>query len=334
MYSTKHKLLDYWRLIMKKRFLIVLCTASVISLCACGNNREKIKKQKFDSEYSDDHVTFKIMKDWVQTGDDYCDATWTNDDGLRIEYSSYISSSGVSESSEEMKQKWNFSTNSTCETKKIGDYDCLIKKINPSNEDAAKEYNNEVVERIRLCPNGLYCTFTFPESAENTVIKMIKSLEIKSLSDKEYSTLDTDWESSYIKFDISSKWLISDEYDSENYQSVEFEWLTNEYGCHIDLSFFEGSYYKKTTTYELEQDWSDSQNHKENDPDLSATYDDSLKITDSFVENGVPFIVISSDDPNTKEIEFENDGIKGIIRYNIACEDVVMNLISTMEFYK
>lgn len=317
---------------MKKYLLIIVCVVTTLCLCSCG--REKVKNNKFDSKYSDNYATFGIMKDWEQTEDDYYDVIWTNDDGLIIEYKSFITSSGVSETSEEIKQElqeWSESYGSslnevTYESKQIGNYDCLIEKfLKPYNENIEKKYNNEVIKTIRLCPNGLHCIFNFPESAEDTVIDMIKSLEIKSLSEKEYSTLDTDWESSYIKFGVSSKWLVGNENDNESYQSVNFEWMTNEKGCHVDLSFFESSYYKKTTTYELEQDWIDTQN--------STGNDDSLKITDSFVENGVPFIVISSDDPNTKEIEFENDGIKGAIKYNVVCEDVVMKLISTMEFY-
>lgn len=305
---------------MKKCLSIALCLATTLCLFSCEN--------KFDSEYSDELVSFGIMKDWEQSDNET--ACWTKGDDFEIKYYSYVvSSSEANATSDELKNNicefYENADKANFESKQIGDYDCLITKN--------LEYNNgEVQNFIEFRDNGFNCKFVFSDSAENDAINMVKSLKVKKLSEEEYSTLDSDWESSYLKFNISSNWNISYESDDDSHQSIYFEWLTNDYGCNIDFMFFSDDFYKKPTKYELEQDWYEHQEFLKNDETYDL-YDESLKITDSFVKNSVPFIVISSDDPDTRKIEFVNDGIKGNITYSVNCEDIVMDLIDTIEYY-
>lgn len=159
--------------------------------------------------------------------------------------------------------------------------------------------------------------------------------ESKSKKNKEesYNELDTDWESDYIKFDVSSNWEERYYTNEEDFQIVSFYLEDNNKKYEINCTFDISTIYKKLTTFELEEDWLKLQESFEKDGEVNYLYDESPKIVDKFVENGVACIIIASDESDRRTIEFSNDGIYGRFTYNENCEDIVKNMIGTIEFY-
>ena len=157
--------------------------------------------------------------------------------------------------------------------------------------------------------------------------------EAENSKEENYNVLDTDWESDYIKFDVSSNWEKSRETLDEDIQIVSFYFEDNNIKHEIKCAFDISTIYTKLSTFELEEDWLDLQAMYEKDGEINYLYDESPKIVDKFVENGVACIVIASDESDRRTIEFSNDGIYGRFTYNENCEDIVKNMIGTIEFY-
>lgn len=148
-------------------------------------------------------------------------------------------------------------------------------------------------------------------------------------------SLDTTWESEYIKFNVSSAWDMSYSNSSSDSDSISWEWEDGEENNKIKFFAFYSSLRSKKTRSELEDDWNEWQEYYKNSDDEfdQSLYDPDLYIVDSFVTNGIAYLIIGSVSSDDRTIEFENDGISGWFDYNVQCEDIVMDMISSIEFY-
>lgn len=308
---------------MKKIIALVAALSLSVNLFACEDN-----KSNFDSEYNNGFVSVGIMNDWEQTQDSSSLTTmcWNKDDDFKImlSTSAYADDKTSEDIIKDFKEYDFGSDETTYESKKIADFDCVIIS---DCELYDGEYNNEIIVISKSCRSYFY----FTDSAKDTVFSMIESLKFNFLTEDEYTVLDSDFETDFIKFGVSSNWVKSYESLSESSQYVDFDWMSNDDVYSINCVFYTDEFYKKETTFELEESWVSLQEfYKDESPDL---YDDTLKIVDSFVENGIACIVISSEEEETRTIKFSNDGIKGSFEYTENCEEIIKEMINTIEFY-
>lgn len=180
-----------------------------------------------------------------------------------------------------------------------------------------------------LCAFIISLSFTACGDKESSSEKGLNSSDTAVLS------LDTTWESEYIKFDISSAWDMGYSNSSSDSDSISWEWEDSEGSNEISFFAFYSDFRSKKTRSELEDAWIREQEYYKNSDDEfdQSFYDPDLYIVDSFVTNGIAYLIIGSVSSDDRTIEFENDCISGSFDYNLQCEDIVMDMINSIEFY-
>lgn len=158
---------------------------------------------------------------------------------------------------------------------------------------------------------------------------------ISSVDSESLIELDSTWECDYFKMGINSKWNIDDSI-SDRYSTSTIEWEDEERFHVIFISFTNSSLYKKLTQSESIDEWEKLKYGMLNDSDsdeMTKEWYETRSVSDSFVKNGQAYIIIDIKDLDSKEIEFYSDSLHGTIRYYSDDEEIIMNMIDTIEFY-
>ncbi len=128
---------------------------------------------------------------------------------------------------------------------------------------------------------------------------------------EEEITLDSEWECDYLTIAKSSEW---DEQITEENGEISVFW----YNCKISL-FLRDSILGKMSENDLVKNYSDLQ------------YDDH-KILDTFEKNGQAYLIMGTESTGSRDLMFSTDEVDGTIYYSVEDEEIVMDMIDSIEF--
>ena len=123
--------------------------------------------------------------------------------------------------------------------------------------------------------------------------------------------LDSSWECDYLKIATCSKWKEESEIDDDEFTAC-WRWSDKDFSHRIYISL------------------SRSIAGKMSQLDLQKTFDDILNI---FVKNGQAYIITGSEDSTIRFAYFYADTVQGMFSYSVQDEEIVMDMIDSIEFY-
>ena len=153
---------------------------------------------------------------------------------------------------------------------------------------------------------------------------------------KDFTTLDSDWECDYLKIATNSNWKEQSELNGKMFD-VGWDWSEND----DDKDFFprirltvDGFSLGRKTQSEL-QAYGEEMVKDYTDPN-SEYYDEYYKdyrVIETFTENGQSYLVMGDDSISLREIYFWTDDFWGYFYTSTNYEEIVRNMIETIEFY-
>jgi len=158
------------------------------------------------------------------------------------------------------------------------------------------------------------------------------SISEEATEAKDFTVLDSDWECDYLKIGTCSNWEGESKTSDDNF-SVYWNWK-DENSYHRISLYLDESMSGKMSQSDLQELYSymiaDYQDV--NSPDYDENYKD-VEILDSFTENGQAYIIVGPQNDGTCNIHFSTDIVQGSFYYFNDDEEIVRDMIETIEFY-
>lgn len=194
--------------------------------------------------------------------------------------------------------------------------------IDEANKDTKKLiFSNDRIKGI----------MSYPVDYEDIVMDMIDSIEFDdNISDSSADDvsensveLDSDWECDYLKIGTYSDWKEDSQMNGKSF-TVIWNWEDSDVYHFISLMLDESSMGRMSQ--------SDLQEFYEEYFEYSSN-ENNYKIIDNFMEDKQAYIVIGNEELPLWNIHFSTDTVQGDFTYTSQDEDIVRNMIETIEFY-
>ena len=166
-----------------------------------------------------------------------------------------------------------------------------------------------------LCTLAMLLSFaSCGDSQENS---SEQSSSISGSATEKEIILDSEWECDYLKIAKSSEWEEDVKIEDDD-ANVYWDWYDD--SPHIISILLGKSISGKMSQEDLKKLFS------------GLEFDD-YKILDSFEKNGQAYIIMGHEDTEDRMLYFSTDIVHGIIDYSVEDEEIVMEMIESIEFY-
>lgn len=182
-----------------------------------------------------------------------------------------------------------------------------------SNEDSSKSVPTNVIE------------------ATTTEITTVTTPTIQEATEESYKneelTLNSELECDYLKISTCSAWKEQSKMEEETFNAF-WDWGDADEGPYyfISLELIKTSLGKMSQS-DLQEYYEDYFKYFEENIEENKHY-----ILDSFVKKEQAYIILGTDTDTLRMIHFSTDTIEGHFIYSSECEDIVMDMIDSIEF--
>lgn len=313
-----------------KKFLSIICAVAIImNITACGNSKEKSKKKveiNALSAYVPNEWTESVCNDYIK-GIEGTQWTWNDENGKNV-IGLFYCYDGDNLSTEELKEESENFANENETVEIDGKY--VISRINAETEYSEDEDIDLMnLNSLEFYENGYCVEIFFTKNAENDAKEMANSITLvpfEEITDTiDYKTLDTKYENDYMSFSINGNWEQKNSGDIHS-----FNWMEKGVIKHrISFSYiYNSDIYQRKTTEELVEDL--LEHNKRLDEDSFRYYNKH----ETFVKNGLPYIVSWRDGESKRNLRFISNGVNGSFYFDEIDESIVIDIVSSIEFYQ
>ena len=174
-------------------------------------------------------------------------------------------------------------------------------------------------------------SMSYPIAYEDIVMDMIETIEFNDnisessaddVSEKSVE-LDSDWECDYLKIGTCSDWEEDSKMNEKSFTAI-WNWEDSDVYHFISLTLDESSMGKMSQS-DLQEYYEEYFKYYSNE--------NNYEIIDNFMEDKQAYIVIGNEELPLWNIHFSTDTVQGDFTYTSQDEEIVRNMIETIEFY-
>lgn len=333
---------------MKKYLSIICVLLTLTAFTSCSNtsgNQSEVSKNivsensLLSSIFENDYLKIAKGSEWeedIGVSDNITSIKWDWTDESSHNISCFLMQYTSGKKSQEDLRK-EFSEN--------GEYYVPDRIIFDSFEKNGQAYivlgaKDSETREIFFITDKVLGKFVYSSDDEEILIDMIDSIEFnddisESSADSSFE-LDSDWECDYLKVATNSNWKEQSELNGKMF-NVGWDWSESD----DDKDFFPrirltvgGTSLGRKTQSEL-QAYGEEMVKDYTDPN-SEYYDEYYKdyrVIETFTENGQSYLVMGDDSISLREIYFWTDDFWGYFYTSTNYEEIVRNMIETIEFY-
>ena len=237
---------------------------------------------------------------------------------------------------EEESESYNilFFVNETIENENYMDYsnrEILNQFTSHGQEYTITKSGTEKSNLVFFFNDKVNGSMSYPITYENIVMDMIDSIEFNyntsEISDGDVSKnsveLDSDWECDYLKISTCSDWEEDSQINGKSFTEI-WNWEDSDVYHFISLTLDESSMGKMSQS-DLQEFYEEYFKYSSNE--------NNYKIIDNFMEDKQAYVVIGNEELPLWNIHFSTDTVQGDFTYTSKDEEIVRNMIKTIEFY-
>ena len=284
-----------------------------------------------DSVFENDYLKISVSSDWEESdstlGDTYyTEWDWKENDSLEH----YILLDFTEDSSGNMSKEDLIKFCSENEEVFIAPNSKIIDSFEKNNQAYVITENTENRQIVFISDKVKGKIIYLPDD-EDIVMDMIESIEFNdnisenSADDVSENSveLDSDWECDYLKIGTCSDWEEDSQMNGKSFTAI-WNWEDSDVYHFISLTLDESSMGKMSQS-DLQEFYEEYFKYSSNE--------NNYEIIDNFMEDKQAYIVIGNEELPLWNIHFSTDTVQGDFTYTSQDEDIVRNMIETIEFY-